>query len=304
VGKLAVGNKNPYIYQATGRNGPTVTYPQSTAFCQIMGSSSSTTRQAAAATTTTGGGVETETGRSTISTDTATTTTTTNSTTHDDNNNNNHDDDNDWNMLARAADYSCMPESRTSRNAARRTAKALIETDRRLQLQQVAGYQTALVCMDPWECTPKNDILLAWQRENDNSLSPSKTRTINIHPSLLTLDTACEADIRQTKQHLLVATASSLSLEEAQHGGERDAVDWTWEEEGEIRRQLEEFLHNATNNDDHNSAVFVFPTRLGGRKRKLIHYVAAKMKLAHWTHGKKSAEKTVAVARRRHTAMH
>ena len=38
---------------------------------------------------------------------------------------------------------------------------------------------------------------------------------------------------------------------------------------------------------------------MGGRKRKLIHYVATKMDLAHWSVGSKSVDKTVSIARRR-----
>jgi hypothetical protein len=42
--------------------------------------------------------------------------------------------------------------------------------------------------------------------------------------------------------------------------------------------------------------VLIFPTRMGGRRRKLVHALAQEMGLAHWCHGKKHAEKTVAVA--------
>jgi hypothetical protein len=36
---------------------------------------------------------------------------------------------------------------------------------------------------------------------------------------------------------------------------------------------------------------------MGSRKRKLVHYMAEQMGLAHWCQGSKHAEKTVAVAR-------
>ena len=42
-----------------------------------------------------------------------------------------------------------------------------------------------------------------------------------------------------------------------------------------------------------------FPTSLGPRKRKLVHFLAEKMNLIHWSEGKKNADKIVVVAKRR-----
>jgi hypothetical protein len=175
----------------------------------------------------------------------------------------------DWNALARAADYGDAQESRTIRNAARRTAKALLETDRRLLLEEHFGYRTALTRMEPWEATPKNDILLAWKDKE--------------RPPWLVPDRECEEDIQRTMKHLLCQPTVDSEL---------DSVDWTAEEEATIRRELEDFVQS-------DEVRLVFPTGTGGRGRKLVHYVAAEMSLLHWGQGKRAADKVVVVERNR-----
>ena len=203
----------------------------------------------------------------------------------------------DWNALAKAADYSDETEFRKARNASRRIAKALLETDRRLYLQSM-GYETALAKMDPLEVTPKNDILMAWRPESFGERKNCELKTI-----FGTLDKDCENDIGVTKAHLLSShdKAISPSLEEFSNEKKRkqpndttvDRNDWTHEEEAEIEAKISAFLESTPHQ------ILVFPTRMGGRKRKLIHFVAERLNLAHWGQGKKVSEKTVAVAKQR-----
>jgi hypothetical protein len=77
-----------------------------------------------------------------------------------------------------------------------------------------------------------------------------------------------------------------------------ESSDWTREEEKEIWKSIQDFLDRTEDMEDKMNQVMIFPTRMGGRKRKLIHFVAGKLKLAHWCEGKKDSDKTVAVARR------
>ena len=197
----------------------------------------------------------------------------------------------DWNALAKAADYSDETEFRTSRNASRRTAKALLETDRRHYLEDHHGFVTALSKMDPLEVTPKNDILVAWRPES----FPAK------HKHFLKLfgtpDTDCEADIQVTKSHLLYGRKANDTADDGvphkKQKQQLDRNDWTHEEELEIEETITAFLKNNPNE------ILVFPTRMGGRKRKLIHFCSEKLNLAHWGQGKKVSEKTVAVAKTR-----
>ncbi len=207
----------------------------------------------------------------------------------------------DWNALAKAADYSDETEFRKARNATRRIAKALLETDRRLYLQGV-GYTTALAKMDPLEVTPKNDILLAWRPESFGESKNAELKSV-----FGTIDKDCENDIGVTKAHLLSSHDKSIppSPEESSSNNNKkrkqpatattttDRNDWTHEEEAEIETQITAFL------DSTPDQILVFPTRMGGRKRKLIHFVAERLNLAHWGQGKKVSEKTVAVAKQR-----
>lgn len=251
VGKLAANGDNPYVFQATGKNIATVSYPQSTTFCQLILGTMAVNKY-----------------KKDLKAS--------------ERMEQKNKDKSDWDALAKSADYSSMPETRTPRNAARRTAKALLETDRSLFLQETFAYETCLTRMDPWEASPKNDILLAWRRADTYPL---------YHPANMPPDVSSEQDIRQTMDHLLHQNEKSKE--------QRDSVDWTKEEENEIRKRIEDFFGSKSNDDSKD--ILVFPTRMGGRRRKLIHFVAEQMQLAHWSHGKKEAEKTVAVSRTRRT---
>ena len=244
VGKLNENKHNPYVFQATGTNMPTVRYPQSTAFGHVLQQQCS-------------GGITQA---------------------------------SQWNALAKAADYSDWDEMRSSRNATRRTAKALLEHDRLLFAQETYGYKTALTRMDPWEASPKNDILLGWfdkhndddNNNNDNNHSPfgcnnNNTNEVEKGP---VEDADCNADIQSTKEHLLESRPI-----------DKDTVDWTLAEVEEMREFLAKFVEGK-------ERKYIFPTKMGGRRRKLVHHVAEEMGLAHWCHGKLYAEKTVAVAKR------
>jgi hypothetical protein len=141
---------------------------------------------------------------------------------------------NDWDALAKAADYSNESESRTHRNATRRTAKALLETDRRIFLEERYKYKTALLKMEPWELTPKNDIIVAW--------NPYR---IQIEDSLFAeSDVECSLDIAVAKSQLLA--------------GDQDinAYDWTKEEERKITEKVQEFLDRTGAKDE----TLIFPT--------------------------------------------
>lgn len=239
VGKLSVKAFNPDIFHATGQNCPTIKYPQSKVFCRLITSTSTST-----------------------------------SVNSNDKKNNIKKQEEDWNALAKAADYSNVNEFRSSRNASRRTAKALLETDRRLFLEENM-YTTALMKMFPLHCSPKNDILVAW-----------RSREVDANRFFSTTDTESNADIVISKSHLLLSSSNKVFT---------DHNDWTNDEEAEIKKIIDTFLEK----DDPTKQVMIFPTRMGSRQRKLIHYVANKLNIAHWSVGKKDSEKTVAIAKRK-----
>jgi hypothetical protein len=228
VGKLHRQRLNPYIYHATAANEPTISYPQSTTFRDLLS------------------------------------------------------EDALWDDLVRAADYGDLMQAKTPRNATRRTAKALLETDRLLFMKERYGYQTALTRMDPWESSPKNDILLGWLDDASRQVQSP------YHKSDVQPDDECNADIERSVQHLL---QDDSSPHYCQPTGLDGGVDWTYEEEEDVRALLGDFVES-------DERKWILPTGMGSRKRKLVHSVAEQMGLAHWCHGQKYAEKTVVVAKR------
>lgn len=198
----------------------------------------------------------------------------------------------DWDALAKAADYSNEKETRTSLNAARRTAKALLETDRRLFLESHSIYRTALMRMDPWEATPKNDIIVAW---DPNKLSVAKDMFSKADPE-------CQADMKVVRLQLFhsksTTTTTTTTTTTDCNSVAPSSNDWTADETLAIQEQITDFLKRTENLSDCMDQVYIFPTGMGGRKRKLIHFVARQYDLAHWSVGEKAGDKTVAVARR------
>ena len=169
----------------------------------------------------------------------------------------------DWNGLAQAADFSS-----STAPLSRKAAKALLETDRKLYLEE-RGFHTALCRLEPWDASPKNDVLVAWKEG----------------PGIRTaVDSIVEAELLQTRVYL------SGHGTEPKRAKQDVASEWTPQEEQSIRDTLQSFLKSS-------ETTYVFPVGMGGRQRKLIHYVAEQMGLKHWGHGKKNADKTVVVGR-------
>lgn len=286
VGKLSNKTKNPYIYQATNQNTPTIQYPQSRPFQQCLQCSTQSTN------------------------------------------------DRDWNALAKAADYNHdiyvdvdANRNEDRRNASRRTAKGLLELDRQLYLQETYAYQTALTRMDPLTASPKNDIMIGYYSGSDSN--SNNNRCAGDKQATAFWDSAFTTNyedpvVTWTKEHLLhpgAALPSSFPNKKkvktndddknSNYLLQTDGVDWTWEEEQEIKAQLtDRFSLNTANNSNGEATTttttgdvkaFVFPTGMKKRRRKMIHFAADQLGLAHWSVGKKNAEKTVAV-RPRHVS--
>lgn len=238
VGKLSSQKNNPYIYHATAKNEATVSYPQSSSFCQIIP---------------------------------------------------NRDK---FDSLAKAADYSDIDEMRSNRNATRRTAKALLESDRLFFMKERYGYdEVVLTRMSPWEASPKNDILLGWFNKNRKCLRGPYNDgggTENVVPCV-----DCNADIGLAVSKLILPESSERTeglptLKDSSS----DAVDWSKDEFDEVTYILQQFKQS-------DSSLKRFPTRMGTRKRKLVHFIAEKMNLLHWSEGKKVSNKIVVIAKQR-----
>jgi hypothetical protein len=327
--KKKVTYRNPYVFQATGQNKSTVSYPQSTIFRTCFNFQDS--------------------GRATsdminyIASDVHTVAM------------------DDWNALAKAADYNSAPkETRTSRNATRRLAKALIERDRCLMLEEYYGYNTTMMKLYPLSATPKNDIIMAWKSsisrhdrnhrsdavfmsspfpsEHDTNVMKDLQASIdhlhlccnNIISNLPSCGASNVSEIGSYTVNCPVADSESVLNRSFLHHG----VEWSDEEVYEIQQILQDWIksvntmkvygegesctHSAKSSmlpvgtiqsDDvtlnslslpslstREAPTFVFPTRMGRRKRKVIHYVAECMGLTHRSIGKKNSEKSVAVS--------
>lgn len=292
VGKLASTSHNPYVYQSTGQNVATIEYPQSTVFRRILKSGGRA-----------GGG------RGSPS---------------DGRKNDENDDVDDWNALAKAADYGDMDCIRTARNAVRRTAKALLEVDRQCYLREAYGYESLLTRMQPWESTVKNDIIIAWpsgrpprRRQQQQPVWATAT---------LPVDQECAQDLWYTRRHLLdknddhganaVAPSRTtadddesnahhpeLSSQQQPSADTAAMVDWSQQEEEEVVARLVAFFGhkdvrqqhgNVTHHDDDPYARELVFAQC--RHRKLVHAVAERMELLHWTTTTRPPMKDVVVA--------
>ena len=240
VGKLSQTKQNTYIYLATAGNEPTISYPQSSVFCQIIPSSGQ------------------------------------------------------FDVLAKAADYSEMEDMRTCRNATRRTAKALLEMDRLFYMKETYGYDDiALTRMDPWEASPKNDIIIGWTTRSNGVGCPYKGTEGGVDNIVPCAD--CNADIKMAVNQLI---STGVSHEDGKHTTDKtssgDHVDWTKDEQDEIEAELQAFLKSS-------ELVYKFPRGMGWRQRKLVHFVAERNNLRHWSEGKKYADKIAVVGKQSST---
>ena len=184
--------------------------------------------------------------------------------------------------LAKAADYNDIQYIRTCRNASRRTAKALLEFDRLLFMKEKFGFDdVVLTRMTPWEASPKNDILLGWFNDSKKSISGPYDNCdggfANVPPCH-----ECNADIEMAINQLVSPVNPkideiSVGLSDKLTSG--DNVDWDKGEIDEYTAILQQFVES-------DSVVKRFPTRMGSRKRKLVHYLAQRMNLRHWSEGK------------------
>ena len=257
-GKLQSDAKNPYVYQSTGGNDKEISYPQSKMMLASLER----------------GGAEEDVIKPN---------------TNHGNTANKKQQEIAFDEIAKASDYSEIGDIRKPKNACRRAAKALVEWDRLLYCKECtecadshkAPVNVILSRMVPWECSVKNDILIGWFEDSCNPYRQQQKTRLSI-PN----DTSCDNDFKVALNHLFGNdTGSSGSTTNTQN-------DWTTQEEKEATSEIEQFLLNSSISQEYR-----FAKGMGARKRKLIHSVAEKLKLRHWSEGK-GAEKLVVVARR------
>lgn len=149
---------------------------------------------------------------------------------------------------------------------------------------------TALTRMEPLDSSPKNDILMGWFSSNKKLKSP--------YPDAFGVNTSPDPSVAEAELQLssLIDNPSSDEITRKTNSAEHTLrIDWTYEEEEEIRSNLQCLF----NKSEEYGETYRFPTGMGSRKRRLIHFVADDMGLAHWGEGKKGSDKTVCVAKQR-----
>jgi len=258
-GKLQSEAKNPYVFQSTGGNDKEISYPQSKKMIASLER----------------GADQEVIGSSKV---------------HHNKPANRKQQEIAFDEIAKASDYSEIGDIRKPKNACRRAAKALVEWDRLLYARECmessdshkAPENVILSRMVPWECSVKNDVLIGWFEDSCNPYRQQSKNSISIPD-----DTSCDEDFKVALNHLFGNNArSSGSTTSTQN-------DWTSQEEKEVTSEIEQFI-----SDSSVSQEYRFVKGMGARKRKLIHSVAEKLSLRHWSEGK-GAEKIVVVARRR-----
>ena len=198
-----------------------------------------------------------------------------------------------FDALAKAADHA--DDGSESTNPIKRTAKLFLEADRLASAAETYGYNRnniALTRMEPLDSSPKNDILMGWFSSNRKLKSP--------YPDAFGANTSADPSVAEAERQLssLIDNPSSdqITPKTNQKSAEQTLrIDWTHEEEETIRSKLQSAFHDS----EQHGETYRFPTGMGSRKRRLIHFVAGDMGLAHWGEGKKGSDKTVCVAKQR-----
>ena len=190
-----------------------------------------------------------------------------------------------FDALAKAADHA--EDSSESVNSIKRVAKLFLETDRLSYAVETYGYDRKCILltrMEPLDSSPKNDILLGWTTSGKLKSPYSETNDAN-----MSID-PCVSETERQLSSLINAPDQAESKDKEESAEKTLRIDWTSEEEEVIRSKLQGVTLG--------SGTFRFPTGMGSRHRRLIHFVAEDMGLAHWGDGKKGKDKTVCVAQR------
>ena len=267
IGKLSRKVKNPYIYQATNENTPTVNYPQSSHFQNILKSIDWDILAKAA---------DYGEGHSSSK------------------------------MNLQENDQSLMRANIKQCNH-RKVAKTLVEVDRLLYMKDKFGYQVALTKMEPGVKTPKNDILLGWHdsltTNTDNGATTVKKPYYQVNGKNGDKSKQWDKDFEIAMHYLGKGHVGKIEDEDVTCDNSNTAKDyvhmnsilggeWMEQEINEINSIIEAFV----NNDEEK--VLKFPKGQTSRIRKLVHNIAETKKLRHWSEGKRNSERIIIVAKR------
>lgn len=170
----------------------------------------------------------------------------------------------DYPCLARAADFG---EQLKDGDDWRRVAKSVVEQDRALWMQEVR-YEVRVVKMRPLDCTPKNDLLMAWPKANGE-----EDKSYLLENELKwDLDVQTNNFLKDVRDGSIIKGLGAAEVAKV---------------ENKLRTEV---------CAEGSSGLCIFPAGLGKRKRKVIHAVAESMGLWHESAGK-GTERYISVRR-------
>ena len=201
-----------------------------------------------------------------------------------------------FDALARAADISTVSQ-KTPLQATRRVAKTILEMDRLEYMKEKFSYaDLTLTRMDPWEASPKHDILVGRKRSllppPAKSVLTSKINIPNLYCEECRQDTVWAYQQLQSLQNPTKLESNNMTSSN-DIGGNDSALtsvsmsgDWSSEEVTDMKQFLSSLPPKTS---------YTFPTGMSSKKRKLVHFAAQQLGLQHKSFGKKYSQKTVTV---------
>jgi len=106
------------------------------------------------------------------------------------------------------------------------------------------------------------------------------------------IDSTGNKELLETRNGTNQSTKSQSCMDSEQNVM-RAGSEWTKEEYSNIKSTIKQFLENE------EERILKFPCGQTSRIRKLVHNIAATMDLRHWSEGKKRAERCVIVAKKK-----
>ena len=200
----------------------------------------------------------------------------------------------EFGKLASAGDYGEVVDMHSSKGAFRRAAKTLIEHDR-ISWAKECGYDAVLTRMEPWNASPKNDIIIAqkkcrlvnWSSQHDCPISELICTPCRQSDEDLEVARRFLVGAENTmKNNNLTSNANNKMHEISQSSS---TGEWTRNEIDCIQVRLDRFVENT------KKSKLAFEKGLGPRKRKLVHHLAANMGLRHWSEGDKGNKNRIVV---------
>ena len=201
-----------------------------------------------------------------------------------------------FDALARAADISTVSQ-KTPSQATRRVAKTILEMDRLEYMREKYSYaHLTLTRMDPWEASPKHDILIGRKRTSLPSpaikVSTTKINIPNQYCQECRQDTVWAYQQLQSLQNPTKSESKNMISSNDISGNDSVLAsvsmsgDWSTEEVKDMKQFLSSLPPNTS---------YTFPTGMSSKERKLVHFAAQQLGLQHKSFGKKYNQKTVTV---------